>query len=80
MSVKYTNLQKKIQGQDEIYQAQRKALTNKYEKYGKIHRELKALERTREKQLRCRHRDLILSELPFLTDNQVNAIKSILTD
>lgn len=80
MSVKYTNLEKKIQGQDETYQAQRKALTNKYEQYGKIHRDLKSLEKVREKQLRCRHRDLILSELPALTPNQVNAIKNILTD
>jgi hypothetical protein len=80
MSGKITNLESKISGQDEIYQAQRKAITNKYEGIGKIKKELKALERTREKQLRCRHRDMILHGVDGLTDDQIVQIKKMLTD
>ena len=80
MSGKITNLESKISGQDDIYQAQRKALTNKYDQFGKINKELKGLERTREKQLRCRHRDQILYEVEGLTGSQIQRIKEILTD
>jgi hypothetical protein len=80
MNGRCTNLNKKITGQDEIYNAQRTAIIRRYEQHGKINRDLKGLEATREKQLRCRHRDMLLSSLPDLTPDQIVMIKEMLTD
>jgi len=80
MSGKTTNLESKISGQDKTYKSLRTAIVNRYSGFGKINKDLKSLEKLREKQLRCRHRDIILAEVGNLTPEQVARVKEILTD